>query len=563
MKQNNPKLKTITYIWILMTVLVAFPIVWSFAARNASVYAVDMQVVEGALAVNPAHPLAPNRLERFGTDALGRSVATLIAHGMPQALGIGAIAAAIRASAGLLLRRKKIRINPGILIAIELIFFRFLLQLPYFTGDSSPNTLILAVLFGSFVLPAIAAGEAIANREPNPVKGESPRIFFLLWVNQFARVLLILFALGLAGTAIGADPYAKIPIEGAAPYTDPFVMNQVAQIWRTKTVAPWVWAIPTGFLLWAAGVLYALYRPMKARFTRRGTLLPENGVAFFEFLNPIRALRELKEFRNYTFATLTRLVFLGILGVLVILGKPEPSDKPKNPPVPSYSEIAASTDAVQSAEDKIRFAEKRFSEWKLNVVHENFLDEITTPEGTRPIAAASLIGRSRAQPLLLLFDTNSDPETFALQMALIEGIVHTGKEAGFAQSYLFAFTENVPGTDYLGFFNSYVLRTPERAVFVSIPQIGEGSVSIDETLLVPNSAWGGRIANELRDALEDKGVRYAIDYFEPPDGVAADLARSGMMGIQARTTLGDETPDKQKLLEGLLEGALRFGYTER
>ncbi len=553
---NENRTKTTVYIWLIMLVLVAFPLYWTMASQNFSPYATATVVeTDGAMMIPDVHPAAPNRLERFGTDGVGRSVATLLSHSAPITLALAATAALLRAgigtlTAGLFAKRK---VPWALLFALQIALYAFALRIPYFK-EGTPASLFfpLAILFGLYFPTAALRSATLQSEHKDPLRSA-----VLSWIAETGQILILFAILGLVDIRIGANPYLSLPaLPKLSLYTHPLLINQIAEFYSYGLSAPWTWVIPLIFTLWVAGLFLWVYRMMRAHFARRGVLLSEGLRSLLNFFNPVAIADELRHFSEHAIRLIMRAVIFGILALFIVLGKPEASPVPRDFVIPALD--SAPTAALTTPQSRIEHAAGFFRDEKLNVVHEQFLESIDTPEGPRPIAAASLLGKSRAQPILYVFDVNASAETYDFQLALIKGIIQAARTKGFEQSFIFAFVEAVPGTQYLQYFDSYVLRTPQRAIFVTLPEVSGAKIHMDETLLLPLSGWGAQVGTGFRSSI-DPVEDVEITAFDDPDVIAKDLAAQGLMGIQMRAVPSDTT-STQDLLGGLLEGNLRFAY---
>ena len=139
--EHEKKTKRRTYLWILLAALAFFPAALMLQPSMAS-YSTALQMNEGNLAVESIHPVAPNRLERFGTDPLGRHVATLLSNSSPQAMSIAVLAAFLRAVLGAVCTRLHFRPHARLVLGrygsdfVPLCFFAALFSHGY--GRRSP-----------------------------------------------------------------------------------------------------------------------------------------------------------------------------------------------------------------------------------------------------------------------------------------------------------------------------------------------------------------------------------------------------------------------------------------
>lgn len=555
--EQDKKLKQRTYFWIFMLVLLAFPLFWMWQASNLSPYATAMYLdMDQQLAIDTLHPIGPNRLERFGTDPLGRNITTLLAVGMKTTLVMALIAALLRTILLSITQNSREKdthflqkLSFPVLFIVEFLVLRGVLLLQFFrTGDVFPKALVLGACMGLLFFSAA--------KRPLGKLPDRRRAFFAILLREFGWVLLIIALLGLTGATLGENTYANIPaLTTSIAYSTPELMTMIASVFSYGITMPWTWGIPLIAVVWLGIICLSLAEESFKRLRARGRLLPKALSALAEFFNPLIAIPELINFSHYALQNLTRFAILGIIFVMVYLGRPENSTVYKTLPAVSYADTLQATETLTDADARFNHIETLFTDNQMHPRESGYRYDI---DGQR-LMAASILGLSRTRPIAYVFDINSDPETFALQTAFVEGLIKGWRAGGLQQSFFIAFSEgDHHRQEYMPIMQSMYLTSPSLANYVSMSNMRGDKMHVDETMLFTVSTLSGDVSNDLRKGLDTFNEVYTIGYNSPMDPVAKAMKTEGFAGISL-TTEGEATPEQmQEHLDALLTGSLFY-----
>lgn len=539
--EHEQKTKRRVYLWILFAALLFFPLIWMLQPSVASPYSTALQVTDSQPVVDPIHPLAPNRIERFGTDPLGRPVTTLLAKSLPPAMGMALAAAALRALLGTIAGRFRFRpkLPAWVWMLAEIVLYGFLFSLPFFiAGIPSDHYLLLTVLLGLYFFPAIHEDRTL-------------RRIGLLIMEQFMRIMLLLAVLGLLGRTIGENPYGAIPTSmGRVPFTYPFLTNVLAAVQQTGLKAWWVWGIPlAAVLILVLGVLLAKM-PMQNNYERRGEYFTNLTQDFVNFLNPVQTVKELIRFKHHLAKNVLRVILVLLIVLFFTWGAAGSSNTPYTPVYNSFAEIQTELSGITTPEQRLQYAENMIRDSNVNPPHREFRiqsREATLVAGVRP-------GVSRTQPLLLVFDVGADETTFALQTALYRAVLDNARNVWLQQSIVFAFTDS-PDADF-----REALHISGNGFYAALDDLTSEPVMIDETLVYPGNSWAGAIAGDFRYGFSQHAIPVELTWLQPQNPLALSLSEQGFMGIQLR---GGSKTDPQATLEALTDAVMRYGMKER
>lgn len=540
MDQDN-KTRRRVYLWILFAVIVFFPLYWMLQPSVTSPYSTAMQVTEREPAIESLHPLAPNRLERFGTDPLGRHITTLIARSLPQAMAMAAVAGLMRAVLGALFT--KLRLRPRVpfwvWIPVEIILYGFVFSLPFFRiGLPQDHLPLLTGLLGLFFFPA-------------QTEDTSLRKIGLNAMDQFVRILLLLTVLGLLGRNIGSNPYAAIPTSfGPVNFTYPFLTNLFASLWVTGSAAWWTWMIPLIAVFAVILAVILVRTPMLQTYERRGVYFTNLTQDFLDFLNPVTAVKEIIHFGHHVAKNSLRIALLLILLVFLTWGARGTDHGEYQPVYGSFEETREELQGITSTEDRIAYAADLVANSQVNPSG----DDYVIPIGDNTLVAGTRPGVSRVQPLILLFHVDTDETTFALQVALFKSVLDNAQNIWLQQSLVFGFTDTVDAD-----FRS-LLDISGNGFFASLGSLYGEPVLIDETLVYPGNSWAGQIAEDFRTGFDNHGIEHELTWLQPQSQLALKLSEKGLLGVQVR---GGHDEDPQQTLNALTDAIMRYGTRER
>lgn len=540
--EHEKKTKRRTYLWILLAALAFFPLLWMLQPSMASPYSTALQMNEGNLAVESIHPVAPNRLERFGTDPLGRHVATLLSNSLPQAMGIAVLAAFLRAVLGAVCTRLHFwpRMPVWFWAVMEVILYRFVFLLPYFrTGTAADHRLLLVILLGLYFFPA---------------QHEDLRIrkIGLLMMEQFMRILVLFVVLGLLGLTLGANPYGAIPTSfGPVNFTYPSLINLTASIRQTGLSAWWTWGIPViAVSLLVIAVLLAK-TSMQDSYERMGVYFTGLGQDFLQFLNPVQAVRELFRFTEHLGKNSLRIFLLLLVLLVYTWGRNTAQEAPYTPFYKEYAAVRQEVADLQTPEERLDYAALLMQNSKLNPNGDTF--RIDTEHGS--IVSGTRPGVSRVQPLVLVFDVREDHTTFALQTALFQTVLDNASQIWLQQSIVFAFT------DYTDADFRSSLDISGHGFYAILSGLSAGEpVQLDETLVYPGNSWAAAMARDFRHAFDTHAISHTLSWLHPQDPIALRLNEQGLIGIQLR---GGSDDRPQETLQALTDAIMRYGTRRR
>lgn len=549
------------YAWLLIGILFVAPLFWAWQSASASPYATALAYREtGEASVPDVHPAVPSRLERFGTDGLGRDVTVLTAHALLPTLALCATAAAMRTGIAFLTRKRQIlsaRLSNPFLLAGSDFALAFVgsLVLPLATGSAFAASWVLGAALGLFFPPAWASLQSL------PADAHPARKAVLVFLSQFLRIWILVALLGVFGRTLGANPYAVLPANGsAAVFTHPHLMNLMAA-WRSDLSVWWVGAIPLAFVLLVVLVGTAAHRAMKQRLAGFGSLLTPAQQTVVAYVSPRQLFLDLRRPSERAGRLFVRGLIAGLaIFAAVMLWEPAVSADKESIAVTPLADIRRRTAAAATEAERLDFAESLFAEWKLNPLQESF--RIAVPN--RPnetVVAAGLLGGSRTQPLLYFWDISGTDEEFAAAVAVAQGVVETVRGQGAHQSVLFLFANaKAPSMDLKSILESPMLHTPERIFFASIAGPTSNAVHVDETLLLPSGGWSAQVALCFSGAFRQHGFDVVMDTL-PPNTLVTAASSAHMSGLQAA---GDPTQNRsadwQQWVNALVDAGARFAF---
>lgn len=552
--EKDKKLKNRTYFWIFLCALLLFPILWMWQASAVSPYATGLYVdMDQKVVVDAVHPIGPNRIERFGTDPLGRNITTLAGIGIKTTLLMALIAAIIRTTLTLLatrsskLVRLKEKLSFPLVFVMEVLVLRALLFSPYVHNQNFMNNVYLfAGITGLFFLSSLVKSR---------FKNKKARTIFVAFLNEFGWVVVTFAIVGLFGGSLGANPYGFLPTNGApVPYTEPELMTMIASLFAYGLQAPWTWGIPLIITILVGLLAITLSHTAAVRVAERGQLLPRPLAIAVNFFNPKRVYKEFVRFRHYVPQNILRGVLLLVVAVFVYFGRPESTEAYRSIPNINYEETYQETNVLTTEDERLAYVEELFTKNRMHPREAGY----RTEQKDQTVVAASILGLSRVRPLAFVFDVGTDPATFALHVSLVKGVINSWQRGGFQQSFFFAFSKGDQSIDYLQLMNSMHLNSPSRAIYLTMDEMRGDNLIVDETMLLPATTAGSDVAIDMRKgfAMNDKEV--TVGSTHPLDPISTVLKMEGLSGIRFIARGEGDQEDMQETLDSILSGSVYY-----
>lgn len=410
------------------------------------------------------HPVRPNRVDKLGTDPLGRNVLSILITGTKVTIGMALIGTIIRLVIGIILSlskkqaKKETNLFKIVLSLITNILIIYLILNIGFFKNLELNQAILAYGVVLGIVGGIRVSRSVSiytidsdvNDKKHLIKSMFPNII-ISFFREMGISLFILCILGFLGITVGVNKFADIQTSfGVMPNYNPDWGGLLAISLRAiRNKAYWLVVGPLLFFILGISSFLLVSRGLSNNLEKGGSIVSSNMRMVWNFFSPRQYINDMRNFSWNVDRVIVKTLIV-ILIIVFVVPKADAKDIYQINSVRAWEDLEYITQVIEQYGDNSKEARDKIAEYisgelesiyrMYPVFKEGYIQNI---EDNGKNVAGYIEGKRSNNPLVLVVDygknyyENGASVAAVLELARSLGEKHNDEMASRTIVFLF------------------------------------------------------------------------------------------------------------------------------